>query len=157
LEQIILQVEDDADDVYLFQHAMDQAGPGCSIRVVSDGQMAIEYLKGSGKFADRKAFPLPCLVLLDLKLPHLTGLEVLKWIRGDAGFDVPVVILSASQQRTDIATAYRLGANAYLAKPTEHGELLEMARMITGFWVKQNIPPPRVQSCIPGGLTGGPA
>ena len=74
----ILQVEDDPNDMFFLQHAMKKAGVANPIQVASDGQQAIEYLQGTGKFADREQFPLPCLVLLDLKLPHVMGLDVLK-------------------------------------------------------------------------------
>ena len=77
----ILQVEDDPNDVFFLQHAMKKMGVANPIQVASDGQQAIDYLQGAGKFADRERFPLPCLVLLDLKLPHVMGLDVLKWIR----------------------------------------------------------------------------
>ncbi len=144
MAKAILHVEDDDDAVFLFQHAMSEVAAGCSIRAVSDGQMAIDYIEGKGKFCDRQAFPMPWLVLLDLKLPRVPGLDVLKWIRYEARSTVPVVILSSSQHTEDIATAYKLGANAYLVKPSDLRQLLEMAKMIQGFWIMQNIPPPCV-------------
>ena len=102
----ILQVEDDPNDVFFLHKAMKKAGVPNPIQVASDGQ-AIDYLKGAGKFADRAEFPLPCLVLLDLKLPYVMGLEVLRWIRKDsATATLPVVILSASAQEADIEEAY---------------------------------------------------
>jgi DNA-binding response OmpR family regulator len=128
--KVILLVEDDDDAVFLFQHAMAKAEPGSVMQVVSDGQMAIDYFKGTGKFKDREAFPLPSLVLLDLKLPQVPGLDVLKWIRTEAGSDVPVVILSSSKNDEDVATAYKLGANAYLVKPSDPSQLLDIAKMI---------------------------
>ncbi len=126
----------------MFQRAMGKAALDCALHAVSDGQMAIDYLKGAGKFADREAFPLPYLVLLDLKLPLVPGLEVLKWIRSEAALAVPVIVLSSSQQPADVTAAYKLGANAYLLKTCDPGQLLEMSRMIHGFWLKQNILPP---------------
>ncbi|MDB6015669.1 MAG: response regulator with CheY-like receiver domain and winged-helix DNA-binding domain [Pedosphaera sp.] len=142
MAKTILQVEDDEDDVFLLRHAMDKVEPGCLLSVASDGQMAIDYFKGSGKFHDREAFPLPALVLLDLKLPQLPGLEVLKWMRSEAGLDVPVIILSSSKNKHDISAAYKLGANAYLVKPSDPGQLLEMAKLVRGFWLVQNTLPP---------------
>ncbi|MDB6110679.1 MAG: response regulator with CheY-like receiver domain and winged-helix DNA-binding domain, partial [Pedosphaera sp.] len=123
-------VEDDEDDALLFRRAMEKVEPGCPIQVATDGQMAIDYFAGSGKFQDRQAFPLPCLVLLDLKLPQVPGLDVLKWIRGEARSDVPVVILSSSQHKEDVSTAYKLRGNAYLVKPSDPAQLLEIAKMI---------------------------
>jgi len=140
----ILQVEDDPNDVYLFQHAMKKAGFTSPIQVASDGKQAIEYLDGKGKFADRKSFPLPGLVLLDLKLPYVMGLDVLKWIRQQPGVATVVVVLTASAQESDIASAYRLGANGYLIKPAEADKLQDMARAIKDFWLTQNTPPPEV-------------
>src|SRR5580765_8485160 len=120
----ILQVEDDPNDVYFLQHAMTKAGVANPIHVASDGQQAIDYLKGAGKFADRDQFPLPCLVLLDLKLPHVMGLDVLKWIRQESGLSLVVLLLTASAEEADIAAAYRLGANAFLVKPSEAHKLV---------------------------------
>jgi CheY-like chemotaxis protein len=138
----ILQVEDDANDVFFFQRAMKKAGANNPIQVATDGQQAIDYLKGSGKYADRVLFPLPSLVLLDLKLPHVMGLEVLRWIRQQPGPVLPVVILSASGEWTDISAAYQLGANAVLMKPSEADKLDEMARSIKDFWLTHNTLPP---------------
>jgi two-component system response regulator len=137
----ILQVEDDPNDVVLLQHAMKKAGVANPIQVASDGQQAIDYLKGAGKFADREEFPLPCLVLLDLKLPHVMGLEVLKWIRQQPGLALVVLLLTASGDDADIAAAYRLGANAFLTKPSEASKLVEMAKAIKDFWLTHNTLP----------------
>src|SRR4026209_282034 len=123
--QPILQVDDDPNDVFLLQHAMKKAGVANPVQVATDGQQAIDYLKGTGKFADREKFPLPCLVLLDLKLPYVMGLDVLKWIRQQPGMVVVVIKLTASAEDADISTAYRLGANAFLTKPSEASKLEE--------------------------------
>src|SRR5688572_19335100 len=111
----ILQVEDDPNDVFFLQKAMNKVGVTNPIHVVSDGQEAIDYLKGNGKFFDRAIFPFPCLVLLDLKLPYVMGLEVLRWIREQPWSNLPVIMLSASAEDADIGTSYRLGANAFLS------------------------------------------
>jgi CheY-like chemotaxis protein len=129
--KIILHVEDDDNDALLFQSAMEKAEPGCSLRIVSDGQMAIDYLGGVGKFQDREAFPLPILVLLDLKLPQVPGLDVLKWMRSQPALvEIPVVILSSSKHEEDVSNAYGLGANAYLVKPSDRGQLQRIAQMV---------------------------
>jgi len=140
----ILQVEDDPNDVYFLNRALKKAGVANPIQVAEDGQQAIDYLKGAGKFADREAFPLPCLVLLDLKLPYVMGLEVLKWIRSQPLESVVVIIMSASAERADIATAYRLGANAFLTKPSEAGKLESIVKAIKDFWLVHNILPPEL-------------
>jgi two-component system response regulator len=141
MPKIILHVEDDENDVLLIQHALKKAGILEPVQVASDGHLAIDYFEGSGKFADRVKFPLPSLVLLDLKLPHVPGLDVLKWIRQQAGVLTPVVILSSSEHEDDIASAYKLGANAYLVKPSDSSRLAEMARSIKDFWLIQNTMP----------------
>src|SRR5688572_16168770 len=122
----ILQVEDDPNDVYLLQRAMKKVGMTNPIQVASDGQQAIDYLRGAGKFADREKFPLPSLVLLDLKLPHVMGMDVLKWIRQQPGMASIVVLLTASGEETEILNAYRLGANGFLIKPAEASKLEDM-------------------------------
>jgi two-component system response regulator len=135
-------VEDDEDDLFFLQQAMKKAGVVNPIRVATDGQEAIDYFKGTGKFANREKFPLPYLTLLDLKLPHVMGLDVLKWIRQQPEGAAIVVILSSSMNETDIATAYRWGANGYLVKPPDVNKLTDMAKSIKDFWLTQNTPPP---------------
>ena len=137
----ILQVEDDPNDVFLFRHAMKRAGLENPIQVASNGQEAIDYLQGAGKFADREKFPLPCLVLLDLKLPYVMGLDVLKWIRQQPGPALIVIMLTASGEDADIAAAYRLGANAFLTKPSESRKLEDMVKAIRDFWLTFNTLP----------------
>ena len=143
--QTILQVEDDPNDVFLLRYAMKKAGVANPIQVASDGRQAIQYLSGAGKFADRELFPLPGLVLLDLKLPYVMGLDVLKWIREQPGKGPVVVILTTSAEGEDITSAYRLGANAFLTKPSEATKFWDMVKAITDFWLTQNTLP--AQSC----------
>ena len=137
----ILLVEDEEGDVFFMRQAMQKAGVLDSLQVASDGRQAIDYLKGNGKFANREEFPLPCLVLLDLKLPRVMGLDVLKWIREQPEVATIVVILTSSQEQADIATAYRLGANGYLVKPSDVSQLTDLAKSIKDFWLTQNIFP----------------
>ena len=144
MPRTILLVEDEENDVFFLQEAMKKAGVLNPIRVASDGQQAIDYFKGAGKFGNREEFPLPCLVLLDLKLPYVMGLDVLKWIRQQSEVPAMVVILSSSNEEADIATAYRWGANGYLVKPPEAGKLMDMVKSIKDFWLTQNTPPPGV-------------
>jgi DNA-binding response OmpR family regulator len=120
---------------------MEKVGLANPVQVVSDGQQAIDYLSGAGKFADREKFPLPCLVLLDLKLPRVMGLDVLKWIRQQARVALPVIVLTASAESADIVAAYRLGANAFLTKPSESGKLEYMVKAIKDFWLTHNTLP----------------
>jgi len=138
----ILLVEDDENDMFFLQRAMKNAGVPNPIQIASDGQQAIDYFQGTGKFANREEFPLPYLVLLDLKLPRVMGLDVLKWIRQQPEVAAIVIILSSSKEEADVATAYRLGANGYLVKPAEASQLNDMAKSIKDFWLSQNTPPP---------------
>jgi CheY-like chemotaxis protein len=137
----ILQVEDDPNDVFFLQHAMKKVGVANPIQVVTDGQQAIDYLRGAGKFADRAKFAIPSLVLLDLKLPYVMGLDVLKWIRQQPGPSLPVIIMTASAEAADIRASYDLGANAFLTKPSEASKLDDIARSIKDFWLTHNILP----------------
>jgi len=146
IAKTILLVEDEENDVFFFQRAMKKAAVVNPLQVASDGQAAIDYLKGTGKFADRAKFPLPGLILLDLKLPYVMGLDVLKWIRQQPGFAMTVVILTSSRDQGDIATAYRLGANAYLVKPPELNGLEDMVRAVSNFWLIHNTPSPEARS-----------
>jgi two-component system response regulator len=138
----ILLVEDDENDVFFFQRAASKAGIANPVQVARDGQEALDYLQGAGKFAERAKFPLPCLILLDLKLPFVMGLDVLKWIRQQPSLAPIVLILSSSRVEADVATAYRLGAQGYLVKPAETGKLCETVKAINDFWLTQNTPPP---------------
>jgi DNA-binding response OmpR family regulator len=147
----ILQVEDDPNDVFFLKRALAKAAVLNPVQNVQDGRQAIDYLKGVGKYADRDQFPLPGLVLLDLKLPHVMGLEILKWIRHKSGLSVVVVVLTASAEEADIVSAYRLGANGFLVKPSEARKLVDMAKAINDFWLTHNTVP---QTPYSGRATG---
>jgi CheY-like chemotaxis protein len=135
----ILLVEDNENDVLFMKRMMRVAEIGHPLQVVTDGQQAIDYLSGTGKFADRNEFPVPCLVLLDLKLPFRSGLEVLAWIREQPNYrPLVVLILSTSRESGDIERAYRLGANAYLVKPHDVGQLGELMKAVKLFWLTFN-------------------
>lgn len=142
MTKTILLVEDSPDDVFLLQRAFKQAGYTQPIQVAADGQQAIDYLSGKKPFADRVKYPLPVLVLLDLKLPQVPGLEVLAWIRANkAVATTPVVVLTSSRQESDIATAQQRGANAFVVKPTSTDQRLEFVKHLIGFWLNFNEPP----------------
>jgi CheY-like chemotaxis protein len=136
----ILLVEDNGDDVFFMQRAAKSAGVENPMHVVTDGSQAIEYLSGAGEFANREVHPLPCVVLLDLKLPGMSGLDVLAWMRGRPELTTSVVIvLTTSREPRDIREAYRLGANAYLVKPTSPAQLTELLSAIKIFWINHNV------------------
>lgn len=130
----ILLAEDNPDDVWIMQRALKVAALPNPVQFVQNGREAVDYLYGAGKYADRKAFPLPSLVLLDLKMPYLSGLEVLSWIRRESAHRTLIaVFLTSSNDLRDIDEAYRLGANAYLVKPSELGKLVEMMKSMESF------------------------
>jgi len=136
-------VEDDSNDVFFMKLAMEKAGISNSLHVARDGKEALAFLRGVGKFADREQYPLPCLILLDLRLPHMSGFDVLKWLRERVEFQMLVVIvLTSSNQDCDVEAAYRLGANAYLVKPANPGELFEKIKAIKDFWLTAGLLPP---------------
>lgn len=132
----ILLAEDETNDVFLMRRAFEKAKLLHPLPVVSDGAEAISYLSGEGRYANRQEFPLPTLLLLDLKLPRRSGLEVLEWIRRQPSplRRLPVVILSSSQQTIDINRAYELGANSYLVKPVDFAGLLELVKALEMYW-----------------------
>ena len=140
----ILLVEDDENDVFFMKRAMKAAHILNQLQVVTDGRKAIRYLEGAGEYNDRERFPLPNLVLLDLKLPYVMGLEVLKWIREQPELKgIIVVVFSSSKMAEDIHAAYLLGANSYLVKPSEPQALTEKVKVIKDYWIDVN-------RCAPG-------
>ena len=111
-----------------------------------DGAEALDYLFGTGKFAARDSADLPAVMLLDLKLPRIDGLEVLRRVRADERTKcLPIVILTASKEHEDIARGYSLGANAYVRKPVDFSEFAEAAKTVGLFWLLLNEPPPKSQ------------
>jgi CheY-like chemotaxis protein len=135
----ILVIEDNANDALLLQRALQKVDPRNRVQIASDGKQAIEYLTGAGTFGDRKAHPLPELILLDLQLPAMHGLKVLEWIRAQPQFrSTVVVVLSSSRQNGDIQLAYKLGSNSYLLKPPTLDALYQMADAIVRYWLSLN-------------------
>jgi len=119
-QPLILMVEDDTNDALLVLQTLKQASVAHQVQVVPDGQTALAYLSGLGIYGDREKFPLPALVLLDLKMPGIDGFEVLAWVRQQPQFkDLRVVVLTSSTDGQDLNKAYRLGANSFLLKPFE--------------------------------------
>ena len=136
---VILYAEDDESDAFLFQHAFEEAGISHRLVVVPNGKVAIEYLSGDGAYADRVQYPLPNLVLLDLNMPGISGLEVLKWIRTTPSISTLLaVMLTSSNQDADIHRAYVQGANGYLVKPGNIEAIVTMAKAIKDYWLVQN-------------------
>jgi len=138
----ILIVEDNPTDVMLIRRAFAKLNIANPVQVVGDGDRAVAYLSGVDGYADRAQFPLPAFVLLDLKLPRRSGLEVLAWLRAQAGLRrLPVVMLTSSRQSGDVNRAYDLGANSYLVKPVEFDDLQQLLGTINSYWIDYNEKP----------------
>ncbi len=141
---VILLVEDNPDDVELTRRALDSSNVANELVVARDGVEALEYLFAEGEYAGRDAADLPEVVLLDLKLPRIDGLEVLRRIRADERTRVlPVVVLTSSNQERDIVDSYELGANSYVRKPVEFERFVEAAKTLGLYWLVLNEPPAR--------------
>lgn len=140
---IILHVEDDPNDVLLVGLAFRKSDAGAVLQVVNDGEQAVQYLAGKGAYSNRQTFPLPTIVLLDLKLPRRSGLEVLSWVRGQDDLRrLPIIMLTSSNQQGDITKAYDLGINSFLVKPSALEELTAMVRKVCGYWLELNVRAP---------------
>lgn len=136
---ILLLVEDNSNDVMLLRRALSKVGSTTEMHVVRDGDEALAYLRGEGRYSDRPLHPLPGLILLDLKLPKKSGQEVLEWLSKQPGLNsIPVVVLSTSQQVADVNAAYECGANSYLVKPVLFDELVETVRAFDHYWFRLN-------------------
>ncbi len=135
----LLLVEDDDDDLFIMRRALERAGVKNPLYVVQNGQAAMEYLAGTGRFTDRTKYPLPVLVFLDLKLPLISGFDVLGWMRRQPNLtSTIVVVLTSSDHPSDIKTAHQLGANSYLIKPPTSQELIDMAKSFKWYWLEYN-------------------
>ncbi|SDB90708.1 response regulator [Williamwhitmania taraxaci] len=142
-EALILLVEDNKMDVALTLDAFREARLDNKIQVAHNGEEALEYLFGEGDFADRNSYPLPNIILLDLKMPGIDGFEVLRRIKKTDGIKrIPVIILTSSKEEGDRAMSYDHGANSYLVKPVSFDDFLEVVKKITDYWITLNVEPP---------------
>jgi CheY-like chemotaxis protein len=140
----ILLVEDNPMDVELTLDAFREAHLSNAIYVTRNGQEALDYLFGKGKYSDPESHPLPDLVLLDLKMPRIDGFEVLRQIKSTAGLKrLPVIILTSSKEEGDRAMSYDIGANSYLVKPVSFEGFLAVVRSIGDYWLTLNLGPPK--------------
>jgi len=141
-DDVILLAEDDPNDVLLIQRAFQRNHVANPVQVVRDGEEALAYLSGQAPFADRERHPLPVLMLMDLKMPRKSGLEVLAWVRQQPGLKrLPIIVLTSSNQSPDINRAYELGANSYLVKPAGFDSLLDLVKNLDMYWLILNEKP----------------
>lgn len=143
----ILLVEDNADDVELAQLAFERNGISNELVVAWDGAEALDYLFGSGIHSERDIAQLPALMLLDLKLPKMNGLEVLRQVRSNRNTELmPVVILTTSQVEQDVSEGYKSGANSFVVKPLGFEQFSEIIKHLSKYWLELNEPPPMVRA-----------
>jgi two-component system response regulator len=142
-KKVILLVEDNPSDVGLTKRAFERHRIHNDLMVMEDGQEALDYLFGAGAYSGRDTSLMPAVILLDLKLPRLDGLAVLKRIRAhELTKRLPVVILTSSREEQDVAMSYDLGANSYIRKPVDFHQFAEAVRALDLYWVVLNEPPP---------------
>lgn len=133
---LVLLVEDNEDDVTLIRRAFSKGSVVNPLQIVSSGEEALEYLLGIGRYSNRHEYPLPELILLDLKLPGIDGIQVLRWIRQQPGLKaLRVVVLTSSNALRDATVAYRAGANSFLVKPIDFDEFDNLTNAIQGYWL----------------------
>ena len=133
---VILLAEDQEDEVMLLRRAFAKAKLLNPLHVVSNGEEAIAYLQGEGKYGNRDEYPLPSLMLLDLKMPRKNGFEVLEWVRKQPSLSaLRVIVLTGSDEIRDVNRAYQLGANSFLVKPIEFMHFVEVSRALKGYWL----------------------
>ena len=143
-EKVILLIEDNPSDVDLTRRALEKGHIANQLVVARDGKEALDYLWGEGAWAGRDVADLPAVTLLDLKLPKLPGLEVLRRVRADARTRrLPVVILTSSKEEQDLAAGYDLGANSYIRKPVDFKQFAEAIGHLGLYWLVWNEAPPR--------------
>ncbi len=140
---VILLAEDDDNDIFFVRRATQASNAGHTVHAVHDGAQAIEYLRGQGAYADREKFPLPNIILTDLKMAGMDGFDLLRWLHDNPDCSViPTIVYSSSTLEADVRLAYRCGANAYIKKPGSVTELAETLGLIYDFWSRCEIPPP---------------
>ena len=138
-QSVILLAEDREDDILIMRKAFAQTDLPSLLFVVRDGEQAIAYLQGETPYGNRAEYPIPALLLLDLKMPRKSGFEVLAWIRQQSHLAaLRVIVLTSSEATSDLNRAYELGANSFLAKPSEFQDMIQLIQFINGFWLQFN-------------------
>lgn len=134
--EVILLAEDNENHVLLIRRAFEQAGLVNPLYVVSNGEECVAYLSGQGKYAKRDEYPLPCLLLLDLKMPKKDGFEVLEWLQSQPTLSMlRTVVLTTSEELRDVNRAYKLGANSFLTKPIDFRDFVQLTAAVKGYWI----------------------
>jgi CheY-like chemotaxis protein len=140
INELVLVAEDDLDAIFLYERTFKKIDLP-NYRIVRNGEEAIEYLCGTGRYSDRHAHPFPDWLILDLKMPRKDGLEVLQWLQENPSCNVvPSVMISASSENKDVRRAYELGVNAFFVKPSALEELAHILRTIKQFWNLAELP-----------------
>jgi CheY-like chemotaxis protein len=139
-QSTILMVEDDPNDIFLMERAFRKARLANPLKVVRDGEEAISYLLGDGIYSDREEYPLPLMILTDLKMPRRSGFELLEWLADQepALREIPIIVLTSSNELTDVEKAKQLGAKSYLVKPGQLEDLVQLMMRLQGFWLLLN-------------------
>src|SRR5947209_4971065 len=139
---VILLAEDDEDQIFLIRRALREAGILNPLHVVRNGEEAIAYLSGTDHYANRAEYPLPTLLLLDLKMPRKNGFEVLEWVRSEPNLRaLRVIVLTSSTEIRDVNRAYQLGANSFLVKPGDFDNFCSLVESLEFYWIRTDHPP----------------
>jgi len=138
----VLLIEDSPDDVTIFRHTFKKAGLTMGLRVVSDGAEALEFVSCTGRYAGRTASSRPKIIVLDLKLPKVDGLEVLRRLKSEPRTrTIPIVVFSSSQEERDLVASYKLGVNSYVVKPMDFDQFTRSIRRLCEYWLELNHTP----------------
>lgn len=141
-QAVILIAEDHDDDIVLIRRSLNRAHVFNPLQIVGNGEEVIAYLSGEGKFANRDEFPLPSLLLLDLKMPRMDGFQVLQWIRRQNSLKaLRVIVLTSSADIRDVNLAYQLGANSFLVKPMDFENFVEIGKFLNDYWLRTDQEP----------------
>jgi CheY-like chemotaxis protein len=147
-QAVILLVEDLEDDVILVRRALAKANVLNPLFVVHDGEEAVAYLDGVGKYSNREEYPLPDIMLLDIKMPKMDGYDVLREVRSRPALkSLRIIVLTSSEDMADVNKAYELGANSFLVKPLEFENYAALMRTLSAFWLHQSVTPHKRSAC----------
>jgi CheY-like chemotaxis protein len=139
---VILLLEDEEHDIFFVKQATQMGGKSHDVHAVRNGLEAIDYLRGEGQYGNREAYPLPNVIMTDLKMPCMDGFEFLQWVRDHPEHQIiPVIVYTSSSMETDVRKAYRLGANSYIVKPSSLHQMVDVLRATWEYWSRCECPP----------------